>query len=80
MVFSAAGKTSITRSIVFAAEVVCSTPLGLFDALDAARERLATSSYTITMSGGSLTTAFVDPDGEHFGGIGTDTGLDGRWT
>ena len=55
-------------------------PPGLFDALDAARERSENSSYTVIMIGGTLTTAFVDPDGERFGGIGTDTGLDGRWT
>jgi len=61
------------------------SPRGLFDEVDALRERIEGSSYTFTMTGGTttggtLTTAFVDSAGESFGGIGTETGLDGRWT
>lgn len=41
----------------------------LFDSVQAMRERAETSSYTFTMTGGTLTTAFVDPSGERFGGV-----------
>ncbi|WP_340116598.1 hypothetical protein [Pelagibius sp. 7325] len=55
-------------------------PRSLFDGVDALRQRIEGASYTFTMTGGTLTTAFVDAAGESFGGIGTETGLDGRWT
>ena len=55
-------------------------PRGLFDALDAVRERIEDSRYTVTMTGGTLTTAFMDSSGDSFGGVNTETGLDGRWT
>jgi hypothetical protein len=44
-----------------------------FSAADAARERLNAASYTITMTAGKLTTAFVDPTGTRFGGVGLET-------
>lgn len=41
----------------------------LFAAVSAARDRTAAASYTLSMTQGVLTTAFVDPSGERFGGI-----------
>lgn len=54
-------------------------PAGQHDGWRALQDRLGASSYRVTMVGGTLTTAFVDPAGERFGGIGTETGLDGSW-
>jgi len=44
-----------------------------FAAADAAHERLDTASYAISMTGGVLTTAFVDPTGTRFGGVGLES-------
>lgn len=40
-----------------------------FAAMHALRQRMQTSSYTLTMTGGVLSTAFVDPTGQRFGGV-----------
>lgn len=40
-----------------------------FAAVRALRDRLQASSYTLTMTGGVLSTAFVDPAGQRFGGV-----------
>lgn len=40
-----------------------------FAATRALRDRLQDSSYTLTMTGGVLSTAFVDPAGNRFGGV-----------
>lgn len=40
-----------------------------FAATRALRERMQDSSYTLTMTGGVLSTAFVDPAGNRFGGV-----------
>lgn len=40
-----------------------------FAAVRALRDRLQASSYTLTMTGGVLSTAFVDPAGQSFGGV-----------
>jgi hypothetical protein len=72
----------ITKEAMDAMRAAGDEPLGreLFAAVHAARDRVDAASYTFTLTGGILTTAFVDADGERFGGVTTETGLDGTWT
>lgn len=50
-------------------------PVGreLFAAVRAARDRVAAASFTFTLTQGVLTTAFVNPTGERFGGVAPET-------
>ena len=50
-------------------------PVGrdVFAAAHAARDRVAAASFTFTLTQGALTTAFVDPTGERFGGVAPET-------
>lgn len=50
-------------------------PVGreLFAAARAARDRVDAASFTFTLTQGVLTTAFVDPTGERFGGVAPET-------
>jgi hypothetical protein len=50
-------------------------PVGreLFAAIHAARDRVDAASFTFTLTQGVLTTAFVDPTGERFGGVAPET-------
>jgi hypothetical protein len=46
----------------------------LFSTARSARERTEAASYAFTLTGGILTTAFVDPSGAHFGGVAPEAG------
>ncbi|MEQ9609611.1 MAG: hypothetical protein RLN99_18275 [Kiloniellaceae bacterium] len=45
----------------------------IFAAAHAARDRVAAASFTFTLTQGVLTTSFVDPTGERFGGVAPET-------
>lgn len=44
------------------------------EAARAARDRVEAASFTFTLTDGLLTTSFVDPDGERFGGVAPEAG------
>ena len=44
-----------------------------FAAAHAARDRVSAASFTFTLTQGALTTSFVDPTGERFGGVAPET-------
>src|SRR3546814_15638998 len=55
-------------------------PVGreLFAAARAARDRVDAASFTFTLTQGVLTTAFVDPTGERFGGAAPEMASETR--